>query len=206
VKQLVLLSHMSSKSLPPCPYCGFAAISHYALMMHIEIGHSTFEWLDNGLAEPEAEEPVNSVGDFSKCPKEDCQDTILLAELEAHLDLHDAGTITSGETKEFADAYCSNIAAESNQPLKTHFGGNFSDKLSNFDELQDSSPRSRRKDQGFLNDPSSREQSFKPIQAVGSVYQRLGVSLLTIFLRRKLILCRKQSWGRTHLKTKCQRG
>jgi hypothetical protein len=201
---------MASKSLPPCPFCGFTAINDYTLMMHIENRHSTFEWLDNGLAESEAEEPVNSVGDFVHCPKEDCREIILLAELESHLDLHGAGIMNSGGTKEFADAYCSNIDAESNQPPKTHFGGNLSDKFSNYDGLQDSSPPNRRKDQGrdrsFLNDPSSREQSFKPVQAAGSAYRRLGVSLLTIFLRCKLILCRKQSLGRTHLRTKCQRG
>lgn len=182
VKQLVLLSDMVSKSLPPCPYCGFAAINdYYALMTHMESRHSTFEWLDNGLAESGAEEPMNSVGDFVHCPKEDCRETILLADLEAHLDLHGAGTMNAGGTKEFADAYCSNITAESNQPLKTHFGGNLSDKFSNYDGLQDSSLLSRRKDKGrdrsFLNDPSSREQSFKPAQAAGSAYQRLGVSL-----------------------------
>jgi len=118
--------------------------------------------------------------------------------------------MNSGGTKEFADAYCSNIAAESNQSLKTQFGGNLSDKFSNYDGLQDSSPPSRRKDQGrdcsFLDDPSSREQSFKPVQAASGAYRRLGVSLLIIFLRCKLILCRKESLGRTHLRTKCQRG
>ncbi|KAK3399011.1 DUF1671-domain-containing protein [Sordaria brevicollis] len=92
-----------------CPFCNWKSTTtdEYAIMLHVETNHaegeSPFVVADEAAAAnvghiPEGEEDGP---DYIECPKEDCGEVLLTADLDYHLELHAAeqGDSASSETE-----------------------------------------------------------------------------------------------------------
>ena len=81
---------------PACPFCAFCSADAYALLLHVETQHSEgepspFEVHDEGGVDAPAADA------YVECPEPDCGESVVLSELELHLDMHLAERLTAGE-------------------------------------------------------------------------------------------------------------
>jgi zinc finger-containing ubiquitin peptidase 1 len=200
--------YMASSPVSECPFCGLKENDQYSFLLHIETfhaeGESPFVVRESGqgrngdLAESRVDGSEDSEGNYVDCPEEGCGESILLVELQSHIDLHLAEKMAYDGTEELPDnddGHSKKIQ-NPNRQLEAQFSAKLSDAPRNRDRLDSASSSTSERHQSrhhrhrspgwrdLLNIPSSRSRSSKPAQVSSSGCKRLGVSFpLDFFLR-----------------------
>ena len=191
---------MDSNSVSECPFCGLTESDPYSFLLHVETSHyegespfvvreSSQERNDDPTGS-RAEGSEDSESDYVDCPEQGCGESILLAELQSHIDLHLAEKVAHDGTEEVQSndtGRPKNI--QDPDSSEAPFSTKLPDALRNRDQLDNTSSSTSRRRQprhqshqssgwrDLLNiSSSSRGRSSKLTKASSSSRQRLGVS------------------------------